>query len=140
MAPSAPAAVPGPPRGRRRALSARAGGPVGIAEAFEQASFDPVAVLALLRDVVLLLKDLAVDPRVPWREKALAGAAVLYLVVPIDLVPDSVPVLGQLDDWWVVVTAIRRLLRVAGYDLIYEHWRGTDEGLHVVLALTGVEK
>ena len=93
-----------------------------------------------MRDVILLLKDLVTDPRVPWREKALAGAAALYFAVPFDLVPDAIPVLGQLDDWWIMTTALRRLIRVAGYDLIYEHWRGTDEGLHVVLALTGVQK
>jgi uncharacterized membrane protein YkvA (DUF1232 family) len=93
----------------------------------------------LLSDVILLLKDLALDPRVPWRDKVLAGFAAAYLVSPIDLVPDFIPGLGQADDLVVAVWAFRRLLTAAGYDVIYELWRGSDEGLALVLTLAGVQ-
>jgi uncharacterized membrane protein YkvA (DUF1232 family) len=99
--------------------------------------------LTLLRDawdVILLLKDLAVDPRVPLRAKLLAGFAAAYLASPVDLVPDFVPVIGQLDDLGVVMVAVRRLLRQAGFAVIYELWRGSDEGLALVLTLAGVEE
>ncbi len=99
-----------------------------------------VAVLRLLGDVVLLLKDLATDPRVPRADKIAAGLAAAYLVTPVDFVPDWLPVIGQADDLAVITLAIRRLLNGAGYDVIYELWRGSDEGLALVLTLAGVQE
>ena len=99
-----------------------------------------LSLLRVLGDVVLLLKDLATDPRVPRGDKIIAGLAAAYLVTPVDLVPDWIPLFGQADDLTVVMLALRRLLQGAGYDVIYEVWRGTDEGLALVLTLAGVEK
>lgn len=42
------------------------------------------------------------DPRTPWYAKVLLGATVGYLTLPIDLIPDFIPVLGQLDDLLIV--------------------------------------
>ena len=98
------------------------------------------ALLRLSADVVLLLKDLAADPRVPRVEKVVAGLAAAYLVSPLDLVPDWVVGLGQADDLAVVVLAFRRLLNAAGYDVIYELWRGSDEGLALLLTVAGVQE
>jgi uncharacterized membrane protein YkvA (DUF1232 family) len=98
-------------------------------------------MLRLGRDVILLLTDLAADPRVKrGRRFTPAGLAIAYLASPIDLVPDWIPVLGQLDDLLVVLWATRRLLSDAGYDVIYELWRGSDEGLATVLALAGASE
>lgn len=91
-------------------------------------------------DVILLLKDLAVDPRVPREDKLVAGAAAAYLVSPVDLVPGVIPALGQLDDLAVGVLATRRLLIGAGYDVIYGLWRGSEEGLALLLTLSGVQE
>ena len=134
--------VPGPPRGRRRSVAEGDGllDRVRAMRDAEQGGLSPRALLALLRDVILLLKDLATDPRVPRREKILAGAAAAYLVLPVDLVPDFIPVLGQADDWWVALTALRRLVAGAGYEVVYGLWRGTDEGLAVVLSVAGVDR
>ena len=134
--------VPGPPRGRRKRLAA---GDVlrrvqAAREAEEGHGLGPVALLQVAWDVILLLKDLAVDPRVPRSAKLLAGLAVAYLLAPVDLVPDAIPVLGQADDLGVVVLAVRRLLHQAGFAVIYELWRGSDEGLALVLTLAGVEE
>ena len=98
------------------------------------------ALLEILGDVVLLLKDLAIDPRVSRADKIAAGLAAAYLVSPVDVVPDWLPVLGQADDAAVIVVALRRLLTGAGYDVIYELWRGSDEGLALVLTLAGVQE
>lgn len=99
-----------------------------------------LSVLRLIGDVILLLKDLATDPRVPRADKIAAGVAAAYLVTPIDLVPDWLPVFGQADDVAVVTLALRRLLNGAGYDVIYELWRGSDEGLALLLTLAGVQE
>jgi uncharacterized membrane protein YkvA (DUF1232 family) len=124
--------VSGPLRARiamMREAEELAGGPLA----------STASLLRLLRDVILLVKDLAADPRVPRRDKVVAAVAAGYVVVPVDLVPGWVPVLGWLDDAVALWIALRRLLGAAGFDVIYEQWRGTDEGLATVLTLAGVE-
>ena len=131
--------VPGPPKGRRRASLGDAWRRVQAAQDAEQGGNPALSVLRLLGDVILLLKDLATDPRVSRADKIAAGMAAAYLVSPVDLVPDWIPGVGQADDLAVIAMALRRLLHGAGYDLIYEKWRGSDEGLALVLTLAGVE-
>ena len=60
---------------------------------------DTLKELALfLPNFVILLKRLMTDPRVPRKSKLILGGTILYLVSPVDVVPDFVPGLGQLDD------------------------------------------
>ncbi|HEY8338336.1 MAG TPA: DUF1232 domain-containing protein [Egibacteraceae bacterium] len=106
----------------------------------DPAALRPPAVLRLVRDVILLVKDLSLDPRVPRRAKIVAGLAVAYLLSPVDLVPDTVPVLGQLDDLGVVAYAVTTLVDAAGADLVRAIWRGSPEGLALVLTLAGVQE
>lgn len=91
-------------------------------------------------DVGRLLRSVAEDDRVPRRAKAVAGVAAGYVLGPIDLIPNVVPVVGWFDDVVVVTFALRYLLKHAGYDLIREHWRGTDDGFALVLFIAGVER
>lgn len=60
-----------------------------------------------------LVATMARDDRVPWRSRALLVAGGAYLVSPLDLVPGIVPVAGQLDDLYVMLTALRQALRMA---------------------------
>lgn len=112
---------------------------VRVMRAREAWGADLKALLRLVKDVGLLLKDCVVDPRVPRQEKLIAVGAGAYLLSPIDLVPDWIPVLGQTDDLAVLVWAFRRLVRAAGYDVLRELWRGTDEGLALILTIARVE-
>jgi uncharacterized membrane protein YkvA (DUF1232 family) len=133
--------VPGPPRGRRRESLGDALRRVqNMRDRETEGEHPAIGVLRIIGDVVLLLKDLATDPRVPRGDKIIAGIAAAYLVTPVDLVPDWIPLFGQADDLAVVMYAVRRMMVGAGYDVIYELWRGTDEGLALVLTLAGVEK
>jgi len=132
--------VPGPPRGRRRRIVGDVVRRVQTMRDAETGGLSLSVLLGLLRDVILLLKDLAVDPRVPRSAKLVAGVAAAYLVSPLDLVPDFVPVLGQADDFTVVALALRQLVNAAGFDVIYDLWRGSDEGLALVLTLAGVQE
>ena len=98
-------------------------------------------LLGLAGNVALLLKDLVEDPHVPpevTRRPVLV--ALLYLISPIQIIGERVPVIGRLDDLVVLGWACRRILRDAGYERVYAHWRGTDEGLAVVMALAGVQR
>jgi uncharacterized membrane protein YkvA (DUF1232 family) len=83
----------------------------------------------------VLLKRLLGDERIPRRAKWPLLLLVPYLASPIDLVPDFVPVLGQLDDAALVALALRRVIRLAGPDVVTELWPGSERGLRFVLAL-----
>ena len=72
----------------------------------------------------ILFKRLLADSRVPRRWKLWSAFALVYLAVPFDLVPDFIPVLGQLDDAILVALVLRGLLRSAGPLLLREHWPG----------------
>jgi uncharacterized membrane protein YkvA (DUF1232 family) len=72
----------------------------------------------------ILFKRLLGDPRVPMGWKLASGFALVYLAFPFDLVPDFIPVLGQLDDAILVALVLRGLLRSAGPRLMREHWPG----------------
>jgi uncharacterized membrane protein YkvA (DUF1232 family) len=88
-------------------------------------------------DCIVLVKRLVADPRVPRRRKLLLGLVAGYLAMPVDLVPDFIPVAGQLDDAVVVALALRSLLRASGSELLREHWPGPESSLGVVLRLIG---
>ena len=64
------------------------------------------------------------DVRVSTVDKVLVGAAIAYLLAPVDLVPDWIPVLGQVDDVFLLVTALKRLMQNAGKRVVAEHWAG----------------
>ena len=77
-----------------------------------------------------LMGGLLTDPRVSALDKLLLGVAIAYVVAPIDLIPDFIPFLGQVDDVFIVVLALRRLISNAGMRVIRDHWDGPIEDLH----------
>ena len=94
-------------------------------------------VVRFIPDCIVLVRRLVGDPRVPRRHKLLLGALVGYLALPIDLVPDFIPVAGHIDDVLVVVLALRVVLRASGSELLREHWPGPDSSLAFVLRFVG---
>jgi len=86
-------------------------------------------------DCAVLFKRLLKDPRVPRRAKVALALVIPYLASPIDLIPDFIPVLGQLDDALLVVVVFGYVARSAGREVIEELWPGTQRGLRVVLVL-----
>src|SRR6185295_14360658 len=96
---------------------------------------DARALAGFVPDCFVLVSRLARDPRVPRRRKLLLIGLAGYLALPIDLVPDFIPVAGQLDDAIVVALVLRAVLRSAGPELLCEHWRGPQRSLDVLLRL-----
>lgn len=94
--------------------------------------------LRLLPDTVVLLRRLAADPQLPRGVRVRLLLLLVYLILPIDLVPDFIPVLGYADDAIIVVIALRSVARGAGPDALDKHWPGTPEGLHAVRRLAGI--
>lgn len=76
-----------------------------------------------------LLFRLLGDRRVSLLDRALFGATLVYLFVPVDLVPDWIVGLGQLDDLLLVLFTLDRLLYRTHADVLLEHWDGDPETL-----------
>jgi uncharacterized membrane protein YkvA (DUF1232 family) len=98
---------------------------------------DARALATFVPDCVVLVSRLLRDTRVPRRRKLLLAGLVGYLALPFDLVPDFIPVAGQLDDALVVALVLRRLVRSGGEHLVREHWPGPDRSLELVLRAAG---
>ena len=95
------------------------------------------AAVRFVPDCIVLVRRLVADDRVARRHKLLLAAVLAYLVVPLDLVPDFIPIAGQLDDALLVALALRALLRRSGAGVIEELWPGPPASLDVVLRLAG---
>lgn len=96
---------------------------------------DARALATFIPDCIVLVSRLARDRRVPRRRKLLLLAVVAYLASPIDLVPDFIPVAGQLDDAIVVALVLRHFVRAGGEPLIRELWPGPAQSLALILRL-----
>lgn len=94
---------------------------------------DARALATFIPDCVVLVARLLRDPRVPRRRKLLLLALVAYLGLPFDLIPDFIPVVGQLDDAIIVALVLRHFVRAGGEPLIRELWPGPKQSLAVLL-------
>ena len=78
----------------------------------------------LIPNLLVLFRGLLRDPRVPRGAKVWVGVAVAWIVSPIDLVPEFIPVLGPADDVIVAALVLRHVLRRTDRSVLAEHWRG----------------
>jgi uncharacterized membrane protein YkvA (DUF1232 family) len=93
---------------------------------------DALEALRLLPDTVRLLRRLAADRSVHRGVRIRLWLLLAYLAVPIDLVPDFLPVVGYADDLVVAAAALRSVVRRAGPDAVRRHWPGNNEGLEAL--------
>ncbi|MET8764180.1 DUF1232 domain-containing protein [Lentzea sp. NPDC004782] len=96
--------------------------------------------LRLLPDVLRLVRRLAADNSLPRGVRIRLGLLTVYLALPIDLIPDFIPVLGYADDAIIVTAVLRGVVRRAGLDAVRAHWPGTDDGFAAVVRLTGLDR
>jgi uncharacterized membrane protein YkvA (DUF1232 family) len=100
-------------------------------------SGDRESLMRLVRDIpafLRLLGRLYRDSRVSTVDKGLVLATIGYIVMPMDLIPDFIPFLGQIDDLFLLALALNRLLGNAGIDVLLDHWEGRPATLEVTLA------
>ena len=76
-----------------------------------------------------LLGGLLTDRRVSMLDKLLVAGAMAYIVMPIDLIPDFIPFLGEVDDLYLLIFALQRLISNAGRSVLLSHWSGAAEDL-----------
>jgi uncharacterized membrane protein YkvA (DUF1232 family) len=100
-------------------------------------SQDARAVAGFIPDCIVLFRRLLGDSRMPRRHRAIVVALVGYLALPFDVVPDFIPVAGQLDDAVVVALALRAIVRRGGPEMVEEHWPGPRSSLSFILRLAG---
>ena len=91
--------------------------------------YDLKQALRLLPDLIRLIKRVAADPETPRGVRIRLALLLAYLALPVDLIPDFVPVLGYADDAIIVALVLRSATRRAGPDILAKHWPGTPDGL-----------
>ncbi|WP_134718959.1 YkvA family protein [Saccharomonospora xinjiangensis] len=94
--------------------------------------------LRLLPDLVRLLRRLAADRALPRGVRIRLTLLLAYLAMPIDLVPDFVPLLGWADDVIIVTAVLRSVVRRAGVEAVRAHWPGSDDGFDALCRLAGL--
>jgi uncharacterized membrane protein YkvA (DUF1232 family) len=77
---------------------------------------------------------------VPRRAKVALALVLPYLALPFDLIPDFIPVLGQLDDALLVALALAYVVRRAGPEVVTELWPGSETALATLLRVTARSK
>jgi len=88
-----------------------------------------VSYIAELPRFLRLLGGLMTDPRVAMLDKVLVVGAIAYIITPLDFIPDFIPFLGEVDDLFLLVMALRRLMQNAGGPVLLRHWTGDPEVL-----------
>lgn len=94
--------------------------------------------LMFLPNMVKLLGKLLTDGRVPKVEKALFVAAIVYVISPIDFIPDVFPFIGQVDDVYVVALTLLRLINRTDETVVREHWGGGGDIVSLVDTIAGL--
>jgi uncharacterized membrane protein YkvA (DUF1232 family) len=95
-------------------------------------------VLMFLPNMVLLSARLLTDPRVPRTEKALVAGAIIYAVIPFDLIPDMIPFVGQLDDAYLIALTLLRLVDRTDPDVLRAHWNGGGDIVQLAESMVAV--
>lgn len=91
----------------------------------------------LVPDILRLVRDLVTDRSAPRGVRVALVILLVWLISPIDLVPEFIPVLGPLDDVIVAVIVLRYVRRRLGDVELRRRWRGTDDGYRVLSAFLG---
>lgn len=91
----------------------------------------------LLPDVLRLVRRLSADRTLPTGVRVRLALLLVYLALPVDLIPDLLPVIGWADDVIIVAVVLRSTIRRAGSDALARHWPGTTAGLEVIRSLGG---
>ena len=89
-------------------------------------------VLLFIPNMLLLCARLLKDPRVPGTEKALLAGAIVYAIIPFDLIPDMIPFVGQIDDAYLIALTLLRLMDRTDPEIVREHWAGGGDVVELI--------
>ncbi|MEP6847856.1 MAG: YkvA family protein [Acidobacteriota bacterium] len=94
--------------------------------------------IMFLPNMVLLLGRMLKDSRVPIAEKALFMAAIVYVISPLDFIPDFFPFIGQVDDIYIVALVLLRLLNRTDENIVREHWSGGGDIISLANSIASI--
>lgn len=117
---------------KRRKMEAEEEAPIGAVHARSPRRGAKRTVIHYIRQLpnfLRLLYGLIADPRVALVDKLFVFGAIAYIITPIDLIPDFIPFLGEVDDVYLLVLALQRLISNAGRTVLLDHWSGAVEDL-----------
>jgi len=89
-------------------------------------------LVLVIPNLLLLCARLMVDPRVPAKERLLVAGAIVYAFLPLDLIPDMLPFVGQVDDAYLIALTLLRLMNVTDPRVVREHWRGGGDVVELI--------
>lgn len=89
-------------------------------------------LLLFIPNMILLCGRLLTDSRVPKTEKALVAGAILYAIVPLDLIPDMIPFVGQIDDAYLIAITLLRLIDRTDPKIVRQHWSGGGDIVQLI--------
>src|SRR6266850_7198591 len=89
-------------------------------------------VVLFIPNMLLLCARLLRDSRVPATEKALLAGAIVYAIIPFDLIPDMIPFVGQIDDAYLIALTLLRLMERTDPKIVREHWAGGGDVVELV--------
>lgn len=100
-----------------------------------QASSRMKNLLLFIPNLVRLCVRLLADARVPKTEKALVAGAIIYALIPLDLIPDMIPFVGQVDDAYLIALSLLRLMDRTDPAIVRQHWSGGGDVVELVGAM-----
>ena len=89
-----------------------------------------ISTMKELPNFLRLIGGLLTDVRVSTTDKLLVAGAIGYVLLPMDFVPDFVPFIGEIDDVFLLVLALQRLIANTDRSVVLEHWMGDPKQLH----------
>jgi uncharacterized membrane protein YkvA (DUF1232 family) len=92
-------------------------------------------LLFFIPNLLVLCWRLMVDSRVPAKERLLVAGAIVYALVPLDVIPDMLPFIGQVDDAYLIALSLLRLMTVTDPRVVRQHWRGGGDVVELVGAV-----
>jgi len=95
-------------------------------------------LLLFIPNLILLCGRLIIDPRVPAKERLLVAGAIIYAVIPLDLIPDMLPFVGQIDDAYLISLTLLRLMSNTDPKIVREHWSGGGDIVELVGSMAGI--
>jgi uncharacterized membrane protein YkvA (DUF1232 family) len=89
-------------------------------------------LILFIPNMLLLCVRLLADKRVPAIDRALVAGAIVYAIIPFDLIPDMIPFVGQIDDAYLIALSLLRLMERTDPDIVREHWSGGGDVVELI--------
>src|SRR5262245_36661288 len=96
------------------------------------------SLLLFIPNLLRLLLGLLRDSRVSSADKAILAGTIIYVISPIDIIPDFIPFIGQIDDIYLIAIALLRLLNRADGEAVRDHWQGRENIKGLVENIAGI--